>query len=114
MLAGEAAGGVHRGSAPRSESLILVIAGGNHTIIYKAHFRSASPMPISLVTFLFGDKKVTLPYLLIYEKVYFLSVRNAYSPLSAGTRNHENFKTAPRGLYHSINRFLKFTTRLLL
>ena len=83
MLAGEAAGGVHRGSAPRSESLILVIAGGNHTIIYKAHFRSASPMPISLVTFLFGDKKVTLPYLLIYEKVYFSvkdSSRGMYFP----------------------------------
>ena len=42
-----------------------MIAGGNHTIIQQdgflrgsAEFRT-SPMPISLVTFLFGDKKVT-------------------------------------------------------
>ena len=100
MLAGGAAGGVHRGSAPRSESLILVIAGGNHTIIYRAHFRSASPMPISLVTFLFGDKKVTLPYLLIYEKVYFYDIQN--------TRMAE-----PSGICCILGNYLKYLTAAL-
>ena len=35
---------------------------------------SASPMPTSLVTFLFGHKKVTLPHFQIYKKVYIFTI----------------------------------------
>jgi len=55
-----------RGWCSAQRIKICMIAGGNHTLIhrlgraYGAAF-SASPRPTSLVTFLFGDKKVTPP-----------------------------------------------------
>jgi hypothetical protein len=60
-----ATGEVHRrGGAPRSESEIYVIAGGNHTTIpvFDARERgiSASPMAASFRTFLAETRKVQL------------------------------------------------------
>ena len=40
--------------------------------------------PISLVTFLFGNKKVTLPYLLNCKNVYFFTYQNALRNKTAG------------------------------
>ena len=44
---------------------------------------SASPMPTSLVTFLFGDKKVTLPHHNL-QKGMLLTVREGLCPLPCG------------------------------